>query len=300
MILTHSACLGAHDAHRTRTWIRYPGQTPGTVAFLKAALSNFSSEFQYQLAAAGNLLEQIPALAGSNYSTNNPFRLTFVQQVPYSMTYYWLEDVLPLNMKYAAMKNRYGTVVQPNSETVQSAMTDFAAQVDAGNLATPLYNGGGKNSWPLPFITFLCLFQNTTRSDCRPIQELTNFIAWTQLNDQVISAVSALGYMPLAFDYRSKLVDAIGTVRCNGELALPTAYLLGTGPAFGVFTSWATDYSSSTTNIKIYSQSSDPAISDIAIRTPPSPFSHFLSWPSAFSKLLWRTVWQVWWTLWPR
>jgi hypothetical protein len=239
------------------------------VLFLKAALSNFSSVFKSELAAAGNLLEHIPAMASNNYTTNNPFRLTYVQQVPYSMTYYWLEDVLALSVKmtYAAMKNRAGTIVQPNSATVQSAMTDFAEQVDAGNLATPLYNGGGKNSWPMPFITFLCLFQNTTRSDCRPIQELTNFIAWTQLNDQVITAVSSLGYMPLAFDYRSKLVDAIGTIRCNGELALPTAYLLGTGPSYGVYTSWSTDYSSSTASLKIYPQSSDPSISDIAIGT---------------------------------
>jgi hypothetical protein len=61
---------------------RYPGPTPGTVAFLKAALSNFSSVFEEELANAGGLLENITALAGSNYTTNNPGRLTYVQVRP--------------------------------------------------------------------------------------------------------------------------------------------------------------------------------------------------------------------------
>jgi ABC-type phosphate transport system substrate-binding protein len=121
-----------------------------------------------------------------------------------------------------------------------------------GRLETPLYNGPGNDSWPIPFITFLALKQNITAADCTPIKELLNFIAWTQINDQAISAVSGMGYMPLAFAYRSKLIDLLGRITCNGDQALPTAYLLGLGSGLPVYTDWSLTYSNTQTNLKIY------------------------------------------------
>jgi hypothetical protein len=121
-----------------------------------------------------------------------------------------------------------------------------------GRLETPLYNGPGNDSWPIPFITFLALKQNITAADCTPTKELLNFIAWTQINDQAISAVSDMGYMPLAFAYRSKLIDLLGRITCNGDQALPTAYLLGLGSGLPVYTDWSLTYSNTQTNLKIY------------------------------------------------
>jgi hypothetical protein len=79
--------------------------------------------------------------------------------------------------------------------------------------------------------------------------------------------------VPLAFNYRSKLIDALGTIRCNGQLALPTAYLLGTGPDLALLPAWSTGYASASASVKIYTQPSDPGIDNIVaglLLYPPS------------------------------
>ena len=62
-----------------------------------------------------------------------------------------------------------------------------------------------------------------------------------------------MGYMPLAFAYRSRLIDLMGQVTCNGEQALPTAHLLGLGSAgLPIYTDWSLSYSNTDTILKIY------------------------------------------------
>jgi hypothetical protein len=145
------------------------------------------------------------------------------------------------------MQTSFPPCVNPASPLSQPPTVNYA-----GNLETPLYKGPGNNSWPIPFITFLALSQHVSTLDCTSIKELLNFIAWTQINDQAIAAVSDMGYMPLAFAYRSKLIDLLSKVTCNGEQALPTAYLLGVGWGLPVYTDWSLSYSNTDTNLKIY------------------------------------------------
>lgn len=99
-------------------------------------------------------------------------------------------------MPVAAMKNKAGNIVYPTKTTVTSSMDDFRYVLDQGSLAYDLANGAGNNSWPMTFVVSVALYKNITRSDCSYVSELLQFIAWTQVNEEV--RTSPLRFIPFA------------------------------------------------------------------------------------------------------
>ncbi len=55
------------------------------------------------------------------------------------------------------------------------------------------------------------------------------------------------------------MTDQLPTVRCNGEQAYATTYLIGTGPPLPVYTSWAIARTSGTTKLKFFASEPTPA-----------------------------------------
>jgi hypothetical protein len=55
------------------------------------------------------------------------------------------------------------------------------------------------------------------------------------------------------------VIDQLPTVRCNGEQAYTTAYLVGAGPQLPVYTSWAIARTSGTTQLKFFESEPTPA-----------------------------------------
>jgi hypothetical protein len=68
-----------------------------------------------------------------------------------------------------------------------------------------------------------------------------------------------LNFVPLDVTYRKKLVDLLSTVQCNGAQAYTTAYLLGSGPALPLYTSFAVARSSTTTKVKFFETTANAA-----------------------------------------
>jgi hypothetical protein len=101
------------------------------------------------------------------------------------------------NMPVAAMKNKAGNIVYPTKATVTSSMDDFRYVLDEGGLAYDLANGAGNNSWPMTFVVSVALYKNITRSDCSYVSELLQFIAWTQVNEEVRTS-PPLRFIPFA------------------------------------------------------------------------------------------------------
>jgi ABC-type phosphate transport system substrate-binding protein len=61
---------------------------------------------------------------------------------------------------------------------------------------------------------------------------------------------------PLDVSLRERLIDLTSTVRCNGQQAYTTSYLVGTGTPLPLVTSWAVAWSSQESKIKFYESTS--------------------------------------------
>jgi hypothetical protein len=105
------------------------------------------------------------------------------QAHPNSMTYMSLPGAVAGKMPYMDMYNKAGVLVQPNISTVQSALATFNDFISKGVFTINVVDANGTNSWPLSYIIYFTLNKNTPFSDCTNVQELMEFVAWTQTND---------------------------------------------------------------------------------------------------------------------
>jgi hypothetical protein len=89
----------------------------------------------------------------------------------------------------------------------------------------------------------------------------------TQLNAKATAVASSLGDTSLINAYRRRLIDAMGTIYCNGAKAFDTAVLLGMGPPYTIYYTWVADYPSTTFKVQYSSAVSQTAITEMAAGT---------------------------------
>jgi hypothetical protein len=63
----------------------------------------------------------------------------------------------------------------------------------------------------------------------------------------------------MAVPFRERLIDLLGTVKCNGQKAHSAEYLIGMGSPISLYTAWAVAYSSVTVKIKYFATTSAQA-----------------------------------------
>jgi phosphate transport system substrate-binding protein len=116
------------------------------------------------------------------------------QNTTNSMTFARQIDCSAVDLPWFAMVNKAGKTVQPSVASVQAAMSDFAADISAGQLTVDIGNAPGNRSWPLAYHTFLAINQSVTTFDCTNVDELLRFVAWALTNDECV--------LPLSFVWR--------------------------------------------------------------------------------------------------
>lgn len=188
------------------------------------------------------------------------------------------------NVSWANMVNKAGKKVAPSVASVQSAMNDFQAAFAGGNFSVDILDAAGNASWPMAYMTFFALLKNVSVFDCTDIQEMLNFVAWVQTNDQysptpsplhrapllrgpsklslprrASTAATNLNVVPLALGLHKRIIDLLGTVQCNGEQAFSVPYLVGAGSPITVVRTWTSAWSSATTAVEYYQASSNQA-----------------------------------------
>ena len=70
--------------------------------------------------------------------------------------------------------------------------------------------------------------------------------------------------MPLDVSLRKGVIDALSTMKCRGQLAFTSAYLVGSGTGLSLFTAWSVARASSTSKMKYYESSSEEAKRQLA------------------------------------
>jgi hypothetical protein len=157
----------------------------------------------------------------------------------------------------------------------------------AGDLLIPLFDGEGSESWPLSYVATVVINQVGDVEDCSVTQELVRFLSWLQVNQRAIDRASAQGWAPLSVAFKKKVIDVLGTVECEGELALTTAYVIGEGIARPALVDMAGNYESNTFSQKYFVSDVHTAVRDIGQGTDypstrttliPHEFLHKCGW----------------------
>jgi hypothetical protein len=186
------------------------------------------------------------------------------------------------------MKNAAGRVVSPSTATIQSAMTDFNLAIIGGTLHTQvefvvitsgsmfyrveknsggmisdISNGNGTGTWPLAYTVFLTTLKSKQVQDCGPTQGLMLFLSWVQTNTRVATTISSQGWGPLTIVYERALINSFGTVQCNNDTALSTAYIIGMGGTITALDDWTAAYTSNSFVEKYYIYDTPTAITQM-------------------------------------
>jgi hypothetical protein len=78
---------------------------------------------------------------------------------------------------------------------------------------------------------------------------------------------SSLGYTSLINAYRRRLIDAMGTIYCNGQKAFKTAVLLGMGAPYTIYYNWVANYPSTAFKVQYTAVVSQTAFNEMAAGT---------------------------------
>ena len=116
----------------------------------------------------------------------------YVKQIKGSIGYVELAYATQNKMNYAAVKNKAGVFVQPNTETFQAAAAG-AEWATAEDFYAVITDAEGKNSWPIAATVFVLMYKQP--KDATGSKDALDFFKWA-LNDGQNDAKS-LDYIPL-------------------------------------------------------------------------------------------------------
>lgn len=154
--------------------------------------------------------------------------------------------------------------MEPSVASVTSAMNEVADQLTSSWLGVDVINGNLSTSWPICMITYIVLASSANVSDCTYIHSVLEFVAWSQLNPEVIARIPEFEFAPLPFGFKTKLIDLMGLIMCNSERAYGQTYLIGEGAQFNVYSAWMQEYASPDIRLRYFPGSDDAALNDLA------------------------------------
>jgi ABC-type phosphate transport system substrate-binding protein len=155
-----------------------------TGAFVQSM--SHDADFKSALSASGGSLESLIG-ANGHPIVNQSQAIGYLTGTPYTMGYFALRDANTAKVKFSAMRDASGSIVQASTATVQAAMTYYRAQVIAQKFVADISNGGN-GSWPMSYLTAVALvFTNSTNSNkCVTLKDTLDHLSWTQVRDSLL------------------------------------------------------------------------------------------------------------------
>nr|WIL03466.1 serine/threonine kinase [Cedratvirus plubellavi] len=223
------------------------------------ALSSFNPLFGQRYNQTGRTFGGALQGRGVIAGDSSQKRWAWVKNNTYSLSYVNYADIFDQttqDVSYFNMYNKAGNLVQPSLESVSSAMADFKEVYARGEMALDIMDGGGEDSWPLSFITYIIMGSNVTLPDCTRSTELLDFVVWIYTNDATKQTIQDSKYYPLDKTLQRFSIDGIYTIFCNEEKVINKQYLVAFGPSTSAATSWSRLWESGVNSMKYYSSSS--------------------------------------------
>ncbi len=144
-------------------------------------------------------------------------------------------------------------------------MTDYIPNITSSSAAVNIYNGAGEQSYPLAYMSFITISRiSAPVINCNRVGDTLPFIVWTQLNDNAAAVANGLGYVSLLDPYRKRLIDSLGSVTCQSEKVLSTAYIQGYGDSLPIFDYLARRYTDGSLVTKYFQRDTTGLFDDLS------------------------------------
>ncbi len=184
----------------------------GTTEIFTKALSSFSSDFKNKV-GSGTSVEWPVDKAGTGVGgKGNQGVAAAVQNTPNSVGYVELSYAVSNKIAFAKMVNKAGKTVTANSDSLASAMNDFANSF-SDKLTTTIVDGSGAGSWPIAGYTYIIL--HTTMKDCAKEQAIVDFLKWALTDPSAAKTAADLGYSVLPAAVRDQVLNKLAQVKCQ-------------------------------------------------------------------------------------
>ncbi len=142
----------------------------------------------------------------------NPGVAAAIQNTDGAIGYVELAYATSNKILYANMTNAAGKTV---SATIASTVAAIGgAQLDP-HLTATFVNSPAPDAWPIAGFTYLIVDKDY--KDCAKANALASFINWDLTNKDAIDHATKLVYATLPDAVRTKVVDAVKAVTCNGK-----------------------------------------------------------------------------------
>ena len=189
----------------------------GTTEIFTKALAAFSADW---ISGGASSIEWPVDKAGNGVGgKGNAGVAASVINTPNSLGYVELSYAVSNGLAYAEMINKAGQKVSANSDSVASAMADFAGGF-SDKLTADIVDAGGAGSWPIVGYTYIVL-HTSSMTDCVKAQKLLEFFQWALTDPSATKRAGDLGYSVLPDAVREQVFAKFGEVTCNGQPVLP-------------------------------------------------------------------------------
>jgi phosphate ABC transporter phosphate-binding protein len=138
---------------------------------------------------------------------------TIVKQTPYAIGYVELTYALQNNVPYALIKNKAGSFVEANFETIANAASAAAPKLPKGDEPwdkVSIVDAEGEASYPLSSFTYLLVYKDLSYMDKGKAQALVGFLRWAVTEGQ--KYCKDLYYVPLPAEVQRLDLETISMI----------------------------------------------------------------------------------------
>jgi phosphate transport system substrate-binding protein len=190
----------------------YRSDSSGTTSIWTDYLSKVSGAWK-SVAGSGNTVNW-PVGIGA---PGNAGVSSTVQKTEGAVGYVEVGYALGAGFTLPFVKNSSGNYVQPLLNNVSAAAAGLKISSDVQKLASSITNGSDAQAFPISGFTYI-LVRKDTYTDVTKAQALSDFIYWGLTEGQ--GAANRLGYAPLPEGMRKASINALKSIRVNGEAVL--------------------------------------------------------------------------------
>ena len=181
----------------------------GTTSIFTDYLSKVSNEFQAKVGMKKNMndLKDVPGQAGNDGVAQ------FVKNTPGGLGYVELAFAYSGGITFAAIENKAGKFVKPDTAAVTAAAANAITEEKPGEpftlheLTYSLTNAGGEDSYPIVGISYGVLYKKLPAASGKAV---VDFLKWSVTDGQGVAA--ELHYAPLPEELQKKCLAKLAEV----------------------------------------------------------------------------------------
>ena len=193
------------------------GDTSGTTRAFTSGLSSFSSEWKHKYGVFSEGRDKNTRMSSKwdndtvkYFGQTNHGITELVISIDYSVAYVSAAHAQTSNVKFAALVNRGGNLVNATVETVRNAIL-------SANGSSDIMNTPGEFAYPLSSFTYF-IVPLSTSTDCDAVVELVRYVNWFYFTESAKQQAMSLYMVPLDQAFANDVVNnVLKVMTCRGN-----------------------------------------------------------------------------------